>query len=175
MEIADLIAGMATKDMQGKGTWLALGFVGLVKMKGLKANPKGHKGKSAIFEFEVLETNQPEKDPVGSTRNQVIKLEGAYAAKDVKEIMFSITGTDPASVPVYERAPDAHNEIMATFKEAWDDGSAIAGLIARVEATPHKTKGDEYRPSTVITINKWSPATPEQCAKYAPDLYGDAA
>lgn len=159
--------GMAKQQMAGKGQYLPPGYSGRVILKPLKWNPNGFKGKSCVFEF-TLKTSNLASEPVGSSRNWIIKVDATnqYAGSDIKQIMMSCAGVDPATVRSFEADPTPHNEAMSAFKKALTDPSLVEGCELDLQTVPYTTKGNpaQNKPSTVIALHKWSPAREELAA-----------
>lgn len=159
---------MGKAKMNGKGVYLPFGFQGRVKIKKFKPN-NGYKGKSIIWEFELLSSNLPEH-PKGVTRSWTIKMDNDFAWGDLKQITFALLGIDPNTVPDAEVDSTLHDEADETFEEAL--GQADKGEVplfvdeeVLLETVKYTTKGSADKPSKDVALYRWSPTEESKAAR----------
>ena len=159
MDINSLFAGMAKAQMNSKGNYMGEG-VYRIRSKSLKAKD-GFKGKSLIFEFEIVESNNQAHAP-GSSGSYVVKLDKPQAFGDIKALIFALAmDLDPKSVKSPEQDPQTHAQAAELVKAALDPAAAkalgvepdfLVGLELRLETIKIKTqKGGDF------TVHNWSP------------------
>ena len=170
MDIREQFKGMKTAKVSGKGVYLPGNFKGRVKFKPVKYNKDGFKGRSVIWEFELLESTLAEH-PVGCTRSQVVNLDkSTFAHQDNLNVTMALMGINPATAPSAEADPDLREEVWDTFCEMIDAAdknkeSLTDGLEAILETQTYFTK-----PSTAFPKGEeraryvWTP-TPESKAE----------
>lgn len=160
MDIEATFAGMAKAQLNGKGNYMGEG-VFLVETKVIKVKD-GYKGRSFIFEFEILESTNEAHAP-GSTGSWVIKLDKAQAFGDIKAMIFALAmDLDPKTVKSPEQDPETHAKatqlVMAALepdvaKKLGVEPDFLIGLPLKLETVKIKTgKGGDF------TVHNWSPA-----------------
>ncbi len=175
MNIEEMFKGMAGAKLNGKGNYMGEGTY-LVRSKVLKTH-EGHKGKKAIFGFEIVQTSNP-AHPIGSSGDYTVSLDGVtsqgvsradYAWADLKAIIFALAlAQDPKTVKDAKTDPDLHEEAAELFKAAVSEEHAKAlgvaptflmGRLVKLEvkkgATRAKTPGG---PPGEFNYHSWSPA-----------------
>jgi hypothetical protein len=170
MSIDAMFAGMATTPMFGKGKNMAEGKY-RVRSKVMKIH-NGIKGRSFIFEYEIVESSNLEKHPIGSTASWVLILGGQFQANqfsDMKALSLSLIGVDPKTVKDPAADPVTHALATDSLKAQCDSDFAKAngyeencfiGLEVDLECVETMTKGAGGKAPHPFTRHNWSP-TPE--------------
>lgn len=142
-----------------------------VELKEIEYRPNGYKGKSVIFRFKVLTSNNSEHAPQ-STRTWILKLgkkpdEDKRTMADIKSLIFALTGTSAREVGTPEQNPEAHKQATAAFLAAIDrkyaekynlDPEMLLGAQCNLECLGIKTKPKPGQTEgTVYTRHNWSP------------------
>lgn len=159
MNIDTMFADMASAPLNSKGNYMDAG-VYVVESKVIKVKD-GFKGKSFIFEFKILKSNNKAHE-VGSTGSQVVKLDKPQAWGDIKSLMFALAlGIDPKTVRDPKQDKELHEEATNIAKAALDPDHAkdlgeepnfLIGVPVRLECIKVKTqKGTDF------TVHNYSP------------------
>jgi hypothetical protein len=177
MSIEDLFAGMATATMSGGGNYMTPGqyVVEVVNIR-LKS---GYKGRSFIFEFRIVESNNP-NHPVGSSGSYVILLDNpdpkkrGYAFGDMKAVFFALDGKDPKKVKDPAVDPQAHEEAVELSKLALQEDYCkekglepgfLSGTRVKLECRTKKTNPSPQKPQGgEFTVHDWSPVAAGEAA-----------
>lgn len=156
MNIRDQFKGMKTVKLNGKGVYLPPNYKGRVRFKPVKYNESGFKGRSVVWEFELLESNLGAEHPVGCTRSQVVNLDkSTYANAENTAITMALMGIDPSLAPSSAADPALYEEVTDVFcdmLEAAQNAAAGAesltdGLEAILETQAYRTKPTPQSPN----------------------------
>jgi hypothetical protein len=175
---------MKTVKLNGKGVYLPGNFKGRVKFKPVQYKEEGFKGRSVIWEFELLESNLGAEHPVGCTRSQVVNLDKSpYAHADNTQITMALMGIDPKTAPSSVANPALYEEVTDTFCEMLEAArnsaagveSLTDGLEAILETQTYFTKPTPQAPNGEARARYvWHP-TPEAKAERDAEVAGKQA
>jgi hypothetical protein len=170
-DIDELFDNMAEAEGSNSGVFFTEGLYE-VSLKEVEFRPRGYKGKSVIFRFNVEASSDPANHQVGSTRVWICKLDKGEDQKkrtmsDIKNLMFALLGHDPNTLKSPEQHPKAHAQATALFKATIDpayakkenvDPNKVLGRRCKLEATKIMTNPRDGRAPSPYTRHVWGPA-----------------
>lgn len=110
----------------------------------------GFKGNSIIIEMKVVESST-EKDPVGSTRGCVFKLDKKEAWPAIKSFVIAAMGVDVTNKELVEAVcADPKLNPEATLEACEKDPAHLKGKRLRADVVPYTTKEKKE-----ITVTNW--------------------
>ncbi len=164
LDIDKLFDGMARAEIFGKGNYLEDGIY-TVEMRNIFAK-EGHKGKSFICEFTILESSNA-ANPPGSSGSWVLNFSNKYAFGTIAELVLALLGyentrenqTDPTirkQVELVARAVCGSETAQKELGADYEDGMLL-GIRVKLETTKRATQPTATKPAGTFTAHKWSP------------------
>jgi hypothetical protein len=168
-DIDDLFDNMAEAEGSNSGVFFGEGNFE-VSLKEVEFRPKGYRGKSVIFRFEVASSNDPATKP-GATRVWICKLDKGEDQKkrtmsDIKNLFFALLGHEPNALKSPEEHPKAHAQVTSIFKALIDpayakkesiDPEKYLGRKCKLEAVKIMTNPRDGKAPAPYTRHVWSP------------------
>jgi hypothetical protein len=131
--------GIEDAELRGQGVYLDVGFIGVVKVLKTLAMLTENVGLAFIVELQLVETNMPEKYPVGM---QVTWFQKMIDPK----VAFPAVTRWAAACKGYDNAEDIKRDISPYIKDVMNyatehpDANGFIGDLVRIEVVPHTTK-----------------------------------
>ncbi len=161
-DIDAIFANIEKAEIFGSGTYMSEGRY-RVETKNIFVQV-GHKGKSFIAEFTVLQSSRPEDHEVGSSGSWVVKFDWSSALGNITKFVAALLGYDPNDKKV-QNDPAIRKEVGQVVRAVC--GSELAqkelgedyevGMLNGIQldleciTTTTKVKKEDF------TVYNWSP------------------